>query len=469
MNFSSAAITFENQIGFYVSERTETVIIGGGFSGLAAARELHRHGRPFLLLEARDRLGGRTYTRRFEDGKYVDLGGQWIGPTQDRMYDLAREHKVEWYETYNQGINILDLDKRMRTYKGLIPKMDVASLLNIDFVLKRLESMARKVPLESPWTAPKAREWDSISLEAFVRRSCFTKACYAVVRAGLETVYACELNEVSLLHALFYMRSGTSLNCLLSIQGGAQQHRIKGGMQFLAEKIAEPFVSMIHYNAVAHTVRHQESEVTIEGDGFSIQCRKVIIAIPPVLIPGITFQPELPLYKTQLLARMSMGIVGKVVGIYAKPFWRSKGFSGQVVADHHGPFQTLFDSSPADGEYGTLLAFCIADRARAFFAKPEAERQAIALEYFTRYFGDAAAKPLKYIDHEWASEPWSRGCYAGVYPTGAWTNFRDGLARTVGNIHWAGTETSDVWYGYIEGAVRAGERAAREVIVNVTS
>ncbi len=452
-----------------MSERTETVIIGGGFSGLAAARELHRHRRPFLLLEARDRLGGRTYTQRFEDGKYVDLGGQWIGPTQDRMYDLAREHNVEWYDTYNQGTNILDLTKRLRSYTGLIPRMDVASLLNIDFVLKRLESMAKRVPTNSPWTAPKAKEWDSVSLEAFVRKYCFTRDCYAVVRAGLETVYACELNEVSLLHALFYIRSGTSLNCLLSIQGGAQQHRIKGGMQFLAEKIAEPFVSVIRYNAVVHTIKHDGHHIKLEGPGFSIDCRKVIIAIPPVLIPKINFQPELPLFKTQLLDKMSMGIVGKVVAIYDKPFWRDKGFSGQVVADHLGPFQTLFDSSPADDEYGTLLAFCIADRAREFFAKPEAERQVIAIEYFIRYFGEAAAKPLKYIDHEWASEPWSRGCYAGIYPTGAWTNFRDSLARPVGSIHWAGTETSDVWYGYIEGAVRAGERAAREVIENVPS
>ncbi|MBL7846284.1 MAG: flavin monoamine oxidase family protein [Cyclobacteriaceae bacterium] len=443
---------------------TDTLIIGAGFSGLAAARSLHLRGKKFMLVEARDRLGGRTYTKRFDDGRYVDLGGQWIGPTQDRMYALAREHNVEWYATYNEGKNILDLNRKLRPYTGLIPKMDVLSLVNIDLVLKRLESLARQVPLESPWTAANAKDWDSLTLETFIRKHCHTRDCYKVVRAGLETVYACELNEISLLHALFYIHSGTSLNSLLSIENGAQQHRIKGGMQHLAEQIAAPFHEHIRYNHVVKSIVEDSDGLRVEGSNFSINARQVILAVPPVLARDIHFEPVLPLFKTQLLDKLSMGIVGKVVGLYDKPFWREDGFNGQVVADENKPFQTLFDSSPANGDYGTLLAFCIADRAREFFAHSEAERQSMALEHFTHYFGAKAATPLKYIDYCWATDGWSRGCYAGLYPTGAWTNFRGSLAKPVGRIHWAGTETSDIWYGYIEGAVRAGERAAQEVM-----
>jgi monoamine oxidase len=447
-----------------MTEQTETIIIGGGFSGLAAARILNQRKKKFVLLEARDRVGGRTYTKHFDDGQYVDLGGQWIGPTQDRMYELAKENNVEWYNTYNEGKNILDLNKKLRSYTGLIPKMDVASLINIDFVLKKLESMARQVPLESPWSAPNSREWDSLSLEAFVRKKCYTKSCYKVVRAGLETVYACELNEVSLLHALFYIRSGTNLNNLLSIENGAQQHRIKGGMQLLAERIAEPLKDSIRLDKAVTRVIHDDRGVTVEGNEFSISAKNLIVAIPPALISEIDFQPGLPLYKTQLLQKISMGIVGKILAIYDKPFWRTKGYSGQVVADENSPFQTLFDASPADGSYGSLMAFCIADRARDFFSKTEESRKKIALENFVSYFGQEASAPVKYIDHSWANEAWSKGCYAGVYPTGAWTNFQDTLAKQVGVIHWAGTETSKVWYGYIDGAVRAGERAAEEVL-----
>jgi monoamine oxidase len=214
---------------------------------------------------------------------------------------------------------------------------------------------------------------------------------------------------------------------------------------------------------VKHITQHEDG-VTVEGSDFSYQAHHVIIAIPPVLISSIEFTPTLPIYKTQLIEKMSMGIVGKVLGVYEKPFWRDQGFSGQVVADEHEPFQTLFDSSPADGQYGVLLAFCIANRGRDFFSKDQETRKTIALKSFAKYFGDAAFKPVEYIDHCWADEAWSKGCYAGLYPTGAWTNFHDALATTTGHIHWAGTETSSVWYGYIEGAVRAGERAADEIL-----
>jgi len=450
-----------------MKEQPDSIIVGAGFSGLAAARILHNAGKKFILLEARERLGGRTHTHHFADGKYADLGGQWIGPTQDRMYELAREYDVSWYETFNEGRNIIDLNKTIKTYTGLIPRMDVASLINIDYVLKKLERLAKQISLNAPWSAPKAREWDRVSLGDFVQKHSYTCSCYKVVRAGLETVYACELNEVSLLHALFYIRSGMNLNNLLSIQDGAQQHRIKGGMQTLAEKIAVPFSDSVRFNSPVKKVVQYEDHVTVEGDHFSYQAKNIIIAIPPVLITDIDFTPSLPMYKSQLIQKLSMGIVGKVLGVYEKPFWREQGYSGQVVTDEHAPFQTLFDSSPADSSYGVLLAFCIANRARDFFSEDEETRKKIALDNFTRYFGETASKPIQYIDHCWADEAWSNGCYAAIYPTGAWTNFENTLAEPTGRIHWAGTETSEVWYGYIEGAVRAGERAASEILKKV--
>jgi len=294
-----------------MSEQLDTIIVGGGFSGIAAARLLHKAGKKFMLLEARERLGGRTHTRYFTDGKYVDLGGQWIGPTQDHMYSLAKEHNVAWYETYNEGKNILDLNKTIKTYTGLIPKMDVASLINIDLLLKRLESLAKQIPLEAPWLAPKAKEWDSISLETFVRKYSYTAPCYKVVRAGLETVYACEMNEVSLLHALFYIKSGTNLNNLLSIKDGAQQHRLAGGMQTLAERIAESFSASIRLNSPVMRITQTDEGVAVEGSDYAYPARNIIVAIPPVLISNIEFTPALPLHKTQLIDKMSMALWAK--------------------------------------------------------------------------------------------------------------------------------------------------------------
>jgi monoamine oxidase len=442
----------------------DVIIVGAGFSGLAAARMLDQAGISFKLLEARDRLGGRTYTKQLENNRYVDLGGQWIGQGQDRMYALAQAYNIPWYDTYNEGKNIIDLNGKVATYTGLIPRMDIPSLINLDFILRKLEAMAKKIPLENPWNAKQAIEYDAISLEAYIRKLCYTNNCYKVIRAGLETVFACELNELSLLHALFYIRSGRNLNTLLSITDGAQQHRLKGGMQTLAKEIAKAFNDKIHFNHAVNHIDQKDEWVNISGNDFSYSAKKVIMAIPPVLIKDINFNPNLPLKKSQLLDKLSMGIVGKVFGIYEKPFWRKNGYSGQVVADELNPFQTFFDASPANAEYGVLLAFCLANRARAFFSHPQKEREQIALQHFEKYFGAEAAKPIHYIDHCWAEEAWSKGCFAALYPTGAWTNFQDTLAEVQGHIHWAGTETSKVWYGYIEGAVRAGERAAAEII-----
>ncbi len=440
------------------------IILGAGFSGLAAARVLHKAGKNFIVLEARNRPGGRVFTDYFAHNRYLDLGGQWIGPGQQRMYELATEHNLEWFETYNSGTNIIDLNGNIRTYSGLIPEIDLPSLLNIHHVISLLERHASKINTATPWQHPRASRYDSLSLDYFIRKHCLTRNAYQVIRTGLETVFACSLCEISLLHALFYIKSGNSLNTLLNIENGAQQHRIKGGMQQLAERMAEPFREHICYNHAVKSIVQDDAGVTVSGDNFSYHGRCAIVAVPPVLVRQIHFDPALPLKKQQLLQKLSMGLVGKVFGVYPSPFWRSSGFSGQVVTDDNQPFQVFFDSSPADGSYGVLLAFCIADRARHFFSLDKEQRKTLALQNFARYFGSQALQPDYYADHCWADEMWSQGCYAALYPTGSWTSFRNELSKPFHRIYWAGTETATEWYGYIEGAVRAGERAAAEIL-----
>lgn len=442
----------------------DVIVIGGGFSGVAAAKKLHENNVSFQLLEARDRLGGRVHTQHFEDGKMLEVGGQWIGPTQDRMYELVREYGLTYFETYNEGINLLDIKGKIAKYKGLIPKLNPISLLSLEWMIRRLESMARKIDTQRPWKTPTANSWDHQTLEQFVKKNAWTSAAYQVMKAGLETVYACELNEISLLHALFYIRSGNNLNCLLSIEKGAQLHRIKEGMQTLIEKMAEPFMDQVLLDHPVQKILWSHDEVSIITDNKTLHAKKLILAIPPIQSSKICFEPSLPIRKKQLLDRIPMGIAGKVLFVYDRPFWRVNGYSGQVVSDQLTPFQTFFDVSPADGSFGVLLAFCLADRARSFFSLDEESRKTEAIKYVSRYFGEQATHPTQYLDHNWASEPWSQGCYAGLYGTGNWTSFQNELANPTGAIHWAGTETSDSWYGYIEGAVRAGERAATEIV-----
>jgi monoamine oxidase len=447
-----------------MSLSTDVVIVGGGFAGLSAARELTKSGVDFLLLEARDRIGGRVYTHQLDEKTAIDLGGQWIGPTQDQMYKLVEEYGIKTFPTYDKGKNILYLNRKIKTYKGLIPRIDPLSLISLDRTIKDLNKKAKAIHLEAPWKTPGAKELDSITLETYIRKKCRFTAARNVLRAGLETVFACELSEISVLQALFYIKSGTSLDVLINMEGGAQQDRIVGGMQVIAEHMADEFRAQIRLNSPVTKIENDESGVLVSFAEFTVRARRVILSIPPVLIPAIKFEPSLSANKLQLCQRIPMGTVIKCYAIYEEPFWRKSGFSGQVVTDEHSPFQTIFDNSEPHSSTGKLMAFSLANRARKLLAFNEMERKYFVLRELAGFFGEEALHPIHYIDQCWADEEWSRGCYAGMRMPGAWVGYKGALSRPEGYIHFAGTETSPIWNGYIEGAVLSGQRASREVI-----
>ncbi|RMG85779.1 MAG: flavin monoamine oxidase family protein [Bacteroidetes bacterium] len=443
---------------------TDIAIIGAGFAGLTAARQVKAAGLSFKILEARDRVGGRIHTHYLDDETYVDLGGQWIGPTQDKIYELTRHYGVSTFETYNQGKNILALNDRIKTYTGLIPKLSIPALLNLDFALKKLERLAKKTDLHAPWNTPDAAKLDAQTLATFLDKMVKFKSARAVMDAGLETVFAATPAEISLLFALFYIKSGTSLDCLLNIDNGAQQDRFIGGAQTIPNKMAAELGDDVLLEHPVLRIAQTKNGVEVFGEKFRLTAQKAIVAIPPPLAARIQYDPALPARRDQLTQRMPMGTVIKCYAIYDKPFWREQGFSGQAVTDHRFAVQTVFDNSPHDASKGMLMGFSLANRARKLLRLSPEERQKIILENFTRLFGKAAARPVYYIDKSWADEPWSRGCYTGILPPGVWTGFAQNFREPCGHLHWAGTETAEVWNGYIDGAIRSGERAAAEVI-----
>jgi len=442
----------------------DCIIVGAGFAGLYAARILHKSGKRFKILEARDRVGGRVHTHHIDDDTYVDLGGQWIGPTQDKVYSLCEELNVKLFKTYNQGKNLLATSGRVRSYTGLIPRLNPLALLNIDFVIKRLERMATDIDLAAPWKTPKARTWDGTTLAGFLDRNVRFGNARQVLEAGLETVFAAPPSELSLLHTLFYIKSGGSLNALLNIEGGAQQYRLTGGAQQLAERLAGCFREVVELEHPVRQVTQSDTAVEVSGEGFRYQAGRVIVALPPVLAARLNYQPALSARRDQLTQRIPMGTAIKCYAVYERPWWRDKGLSGQVVADDRYWLQTVFDNSPPDASKGMLMGLCLANRARRLLQAGAQDRRRYILDTLIDFFGPEAAQPRFYIDKSWADEPWSRGCYTGLMAPGAWTSFTDSIRQACGRIHWAGTETATEWNGYIEGAIRSGERAAREVM-----
>ena len=445
------------------SEIFDVIVIGAGYAGLTAARKLIDTGKKVLLLEARDRIGGRVYTEKLDEDTYVDLGGQWLGPTQDRIYALAKEFGVETFKTFNTGKSRMLVGGKLKEYSGIIPKLSLPALLSLDRALKKITKMANKVSLNKPWGSPDAKKLDSMTLASWMDKHILFAETRRFFTIGVEAVFAAHPSEISLLHALFYIKSGKGMENLISVENGAQEERVVGGAQEPANRLAKTFWNHIRLNSPVKEITQKAEEVIVNGKDFSFKAKRVIVAIPPYLSGQISYEPLLPSARAQLTQRMPMGSVIKCYAIYDKPFWRDEGLNGQAVSDN-GFATVVFDNSLKDAKKGILMGFALANQAKALTEKPLEERKSIVLKEFGQYFGQKALHPLQYLDKSWAEEEWSRGCYAGIMPTGVWTSLGHALRTPFGKIHWAGTETAEEWNGYIEGAIRSGERAATEVL-----
>lgn len=442
--------------------QTDYIIIGAGYAGIAAASKLHEAGKSFLVMEARDRIGGRVHTHRLDSGALVELGAQWIGPTQHKMWELVKKHQVETFDCYDSGKNILHYGGKTSTYTGTIPKINPLALIDMGIAMARINKLCKEVPLEAPWKAPKAEEWDSMTMATWIDRNVRTAKARKLIHIGIETVFACQASEISFLHALFYCHSGDNLDTLLAIPNGAQQTLFVKGAQHLLEEVAEPFRDKILLSQAVRSIDQDADGVTVLTDGLQVRAKKVIMTLPPALCGQIHYVQPLPHRKAQLFQRVPMGAAMKCYAVYDKPFWRDKGFSGQIVSDE-APLHVSFDSSKPYGP-GLLLFFVEGKHARDFIDLPELERKAKVLQTLTKFYGPDAQNIIDYTDRCWTTEEYSRGCYVGNFPTGVWTQFGEELRKPTGHIHWAGTETAMKWNGYMDGAVESGYRAFEEVV-----
>ena len=443
-----------------MTQTADAIVVGAGFAGLKAAQELANAGLSVIVLEAKDRVGGRTKRSEIA-GRARDFGGQWVGAGHTVLFAEAARFGIAPYKQYESGKTVMQLLGKVVQFTGVVPKMPVLSLLELYRLQKRWERDMKTVPAEAPWTAPKAEEWDGQTLESWIVKNVHTKAAREFARLLPRGAWAAEASQVSYLWFLDALRSGTGLDYLMNVKDGGLDSKFQGGMQQVAQRMADALGERVILGAPVRKITQNETGVQIETDRGDFAARRMIIAAPPGPIARIRFEPVLPAARDGLHQRMPMGAIIKAIVAYKTPFWQALGFSGQVATDDDTVGLVMEDTTEVGAP--TLLCFIEGKHALAMSAAGKDVREKKVIASLVRFFGPDAADYIAYDDNDWLLEPFTHG-YVGHMPPGVMTRFGHALREPCGRIHWAGTETSTEFAGYIEGAMRSGIRAAQEVI-----
>jgi monoamine oxidase len=449
--------------------RVDVAIVGAGLAGLTAARELARKGKEVCVLEARDRVGGRTLNHRVSPGVIAEAGGEYVGPTQDRILALARAVGVKTFKTYNEGQNVLVVRGERSLYpaSGLPPDPDVQQALIA--VVTQLGAMAAKVPLAAPWKARRASQWDAMTLEDWKQANIKTEDGRRILDVAAQAIWGADPSRLSLLYVLFYIaaagneRNPGSFARLVTTAGGAQESRFVGGSQLVAQRLAHALGSQVVLNSPVRRIEQDSRGVVVTSDRLGVRANEAIVAVPPVLVERIHFSPALPRMRRNLSRRIVPGHLIKWEAVYDAPFWRAQGLSGQAISVQ-GPANLTFDNSPPSGNPGVLFGFIGGSQAAAVEKLSQGARRDALLANFALYFGEEARRPKSWFEMDWKHEAWTRGCPVGFTGPNVLRRYGPALRVPFRRVHWAGTEVATFWNGYMDGAVRSGEAAAREVL-----
>jgi monoamine oxidase len=449
----------------------DVVVVGGGVSGLVTARRIAQKGRSVLVVEARDRVGGRVLNHTLKSGATIESGGAFIGPTQDRIAALAAELGVPTFLEYDTGKSVYNSSGLLgrQEYDGTVPP-DPLILADAGVLQYQLDQWASEIDVSAPWSHPRAKEWDSQTLGQYIRDT-------AVNKDGIETLIECwtqpgfgaDPDQLSLLYVIWYTAcSGDEDNKGTfernsNTKDGAQERRFVGGSQLLPLRMASQLGSRVALDAAVSRIDQTGTGAVVHTARGSVKAQRVVVAVPPELARQITFSPALPARHKALFEHMNMGDLMKCDAVYDKPFWRDAGLSGFGISDH-GAVRAAFDNSPANGSPGVLLAFVGGSTWKQYGLQTLAARRAAVLQGFSEMFGSQALTPIEYVEHDWTKEQWTRGAPVAIMGPGTLTSWGSQIRVPHGRIHWAGTETSTYWTGYMDGAVRAGERASAEVL-----
>jgi monoamine oxidase len=446
--------------------RTDFAVVGAGLAGLRIAASLRAAGASVTVFEARDRVGGRVVSAPTAGGAsagpplVLDLGGQWVGPGQTEMLELIKELGLHVIPTEGPGRTIWGLDGQLKQGRGSLPPLPPRALAEVLVSGARVALMVRRLAPDAPWQGAKARQWDRLTAEDWIRRHLRTRAGRDFARMYVRGDAAAEPSQTSVLGLLFDFRSVGPTRNLASTEA----FRLREGAHELARRLAERIEDRIRFADPVRAIAQDADGVAVESDTGVLRCRRVAVCVPPPLASRIAYTPALPQLRARLLDNLPMGASVKFHAVYQRPFWRTRGLSGQAWTAT-GAVGLTYDNSPDDGTgRGVLVGLVVADEARRLSAFDPARQEQEILACLARLFGPEAGAPDALVVQDWSAEEWTGGCYAAYFPPNVWIPYGSAFRTPSGRIHWAGTETSNEWYGYMEGALRSGRRAAGEML-----
>ncbi|GAA5025687.1 flavin monoamine oxidase family protein [Microbacterium fluvii] len=448
----------------------DVVIVGAGAAGLTAASQLKKAGLSVLVLEARDRVGGRLWTDEI-DGAMLEIGGQWVSPDQEALLETIEELGLETYPRYREGESVyVGPDGALTRFTGEIFPVGPETEAELVRLIDKLDAMVAEIDPDRPWEHPDAEELDRISFEAWLEQETDDQEArdnIALFIAGAmltKPAYA-----FSALQALLMAASAGSFSHLVDADY-ILDARVVGGLQqvplLLAERLGDDVlleqpVTEVHWGA--------EGGVTVVTDaGLTVHARFAILAHAPVLYPWIEFVPPLPRLKQQLHQHISMGFVIKVHAVYDRPFWREQGLSGTAFSPYEISHEA-YDNTNHGDERGTLVGFVSDRNADDLFRVSAAERKERILESLSHYFGDEAKSPLVYFESDWGAEEWTRGAYAASFDLGGLSRYGADLRTPVGPIHFACSDMAGAGYQHVDGAIRMGRLVAGNIVAEARS
>ncbi|HWU32209.1 MAG TPA: NAD(P)/FAD-dependent oxidoreductase [Marmoricola sp.] len=444
----------------------DVVVIGAGISGLMTARRLVEAGHSVAVLEARDRVGGRTWSETI-DGSFFEIGGQWVSSDQDALKALLKELGKETFARYRDGSSVyIAPDGSRREFRGDFPVSD-STLAEVDRLVMALDELAAQIDAAEPWAHPSAKELDRLQFDAWLASLTDDEEAARIVEhyiaAGMLTKPA---HAFSVLQAMLMVASAEKFEHLID-EGILLDERVVGGMQSVSDQIALELGDAVHLST---PVRHLQWATNGDGvpglvvatsDRVRVRAQFAVLAVPPNLYARINYEPALPRIHQVAHQHQSMGLVIKAQAAYDRPFWREEGLSGTGFASHELVCEVYDNTSPHE-ERGTLVGFIVSDRADETWAMDEDARKQAVLDSFAAYFGDQAKEPVAFYLSDWGSEEWTRGAYASSYDLGGLSRWGSIQNDPVGPIFFASSDIQGAGYMHVDGGVRIGtETAAR--------